>query len=199
MPKKNGDIHRWTKTTSFLLPACGLDVAILFEHGFINAYLDDEGYDKSSSEEEDIFLLFKPDSFESDFEILCEVLRNHPNFMEEYDPCEGHVIIRFKLNDKWKHIKKELMTGKYSQIDREYVKEFYNAKVVVGEDMYGNLLFKDSANYQILTKSPVLRGRWEERLGVTFKEDYEVCSKLVLEKEIYRKQQSIEEYGQQTI
>jgi hypothetical protein len=191
--------HKWTKTTSFLLPACGLDVAILFDHGFVNAYLDDEDYDKQSSDEVDIFLLFEPDDMGSNFEMLCEVLRNHENFLDEYDPEEGKVIIRFKLNDRWKHIKEELLTSKYSKIDRDYVGEFFKPKVVIGQDMYGNMLYKDSVNYQILTKSPVLKERWEEKLATKLYDHEEVCSKLSMQEEVYRKKQEQEDYGEQII
>lgn len=182
-----GDNFKWTKTSSFLVPACDLDVAILLDYGFINAFLHDESYDKKNDNYEDIYLLFEYNSINDNFEDLCSVLRSHENFLEEYDPQEGYVMIRFKLNDKWKHIKDQLISGKYSLIDREYVKEFFNPKVIVGESMYGEYLYKDSVNYQILTKSPVLRERWEDKLGVKFKDEYEVCSKPDMKEEVYRK------------
>lgn len=178
---------RWTKTSSFLVPACDLDIAILLEYGFINAFLGDENHNKLDDSQEDIYLLFEYNPINNYFEELCSVLRNHENFLEEYDPEEGYVMIRFKLNDKWKHIKQQLISGKYSLIDREYVKQFFNPKIIVGESPYGEYLYKDSVNYQILMKSPVLKERWEEKLGVVFKDDYEVCSKPDMEEEIYRK------------
>lgn len=176
--------YKWTKTSSFLVPACGLDVAILFEHGFINAYLNDKKYNEET-QLDDIFLLFNPDLNCDEFEILCKVLRKKDTYIDEYDPEEGKVMIHMKLEDKWIHIKEQLMKSKYSLIDREYVKEFFNPKIVIGEDIYGNTLTKDSINYQILTKSNVLKEIWEERLNTTFKDEYEVCSKLNLSEEIY--------------
>ena len=157
MSKQNSNhIKKWTKTTSFLVPACGLDVSLLIEEGFVNAFLNDEKHSKTLDNVEDIYLLFKPDNLKEDFEYFCEVLRNHSNFLEEYDPIEGHVMFRFKLDSQWAHIKQELATSKYSAIDKEYVKEFFAQKVLVGIDFYGNRLYKDSVNYQILTKSPKL-------------------------------------------
>jgi hypothetical protein len=179
--------NRWTKTSSFLVPACGLDVAILLEYGFINAYLDDSNYNKTINDNNvDIFLLFEYNPSNINYEDLSSSLRKHENFLDEYDPCDGFIMVRFKLSDEWKHIKEQLLTSKYSLIDREYVKKYFNPKVIVGESIYGEYLYKDSVNYQILTKSPELKKRWEERLNLSFKDEYEVCSKLDMDEEVYR-------------
>jgi len=178
---------KWTKTTSFLIPATGLDVHILLEYGLIDAYMNDLGFEKEEDDNEiDIYLLF---SFQKEYSQITNdffrSLREHENFLNEYEIEEG-TVIRFKLDKEWEHIKLQLSLSKYSKIDRNYVNNFFPPMIVYSKDMYGNPLTKKSVNYKILTKDEELRKDWEEKLNVNISEDLELWDKLYPEEEILR-------------
>lgn len=181
---------RWSKTSSFLLPACGLDSITLQEYGLINAYLNDYLYERDDSDHvEDIFTVFDPTLSDENFEAFCKLMRSHSNFLDEYDVSfEGSdlVVFRMKLNDQWKHIKSELITSKYSQIDRRYVQKYFKPRVFKGRDVYGQPKFEPSTNWQILTKAPELKDQLEESLNIDLPEEAEVWEKLHSEEEIFR-------------
>jgi hypothetical protein len=177
---------KWTKTTSFLLPACGLDVATLLEHNFHNAYLNDDKYEREVDDNEiDIFIVFNAAAYDEEREDFFNVLRSHSLFLEEYDTSD-HVVFRFKIDPKWNHVKKELSTSKYSKIDREYVDKYFGKSIITGRDHWGNPVFQTSNNWRILTKCPTLKEEWEEKLDVKISEDNELWEKLHPEEEIFR-------------
>ena len=178
--------RKWTKTSSFLLPAAGLDVATLSEYNFENAYLNDLGYERPINDDYvDIFLVFNVEQYSAKIESFFNSLRRHSLFLDEYD-IDERVVFRFKLLEEWKHIKQELTTSKYSTIDREYVKKFFNSMVIVKRDNWGNPIYGMSNNYRILTKHPSLRKEHEERLDVDIPEDLELWEKLHMREEILR-------------
>jgi hypothetical protein len=181
---------KWSKTSSFLLPACGFDAAVLQEYGLKNAYLNDYKYIREEDDEDiDVFIVFSPNKAEEDFEGFCKVMRIHENFLDEYDvEVSGthYVVFRVKLHDKWAHVKEELITSKYSEIDRNYVQKYFKPKVFSGRDVYGQPIYKDSTNWLILTKSPILKEQLEEALDVVIDEDLEVWEKLHSSEEIFR-------------
>jgi hypothetical protein len=176
---------KWTKTTSFLIPATGLDVHILLEYGLINAYMNDHTYEKNKDDSEvDIYLLFASQQvYNKDYDYFYKTLREYECFLDEYEIEEG-TVFRFKLEEEWKHIKAELSSSQYSKIDRKYVNMFFPPEIVYAKDMYGNPLTKKSHNYRILIKDPSLRDEWEEKLDVHISEDLELWDKLYPQEEI---------------
>lgn len=177
-------MNKYTKTSAFLIYAAGLDPSD-FPKNFENAYLDDHQYIKEDSEI-DIFIVFhSPESYDEDFEMFCEVLRLADNFLDEYD-IKDFVVFRLSLLKEWQHVKEELITSKYSKIDRNYVETFFPKRVYYGSDEFGRSLWKPSKNYQILTAAEELKVYWEERLDVEIPEDAEVWSKLSMEEEVFR-------------
>jgi hypothetical protein len=175
------------KTTSFLLYAADLEPDLLLKHGMINAFLDDTKYEKTNNSlnEIDIFILLKPNLFNEDFENLCCALRDHCNFLDEYD-IDNSVVFRFKLSDKWKHIKNQLKSSKYSKIDKKYVEEYFSKKTIQSHDRFFNPIYKKSMNYMILTKDSELKEQWEEKLNITIPDEVELWEKLHLKDEVLR-------------
>lgn len=184
---------RYTKTSSFLIFAAGIDSP---SHPlFQNAFLEDEGFERPDNITDDIYLVFNtPYAFDYEFKEMCEYYRDLPNLLQEYEavdiergePCIK-VIFRLQLLPKWKHIKEELKTSKYTKIDREYVNSFYREKVIIGKDNSGRRITEWCKNYKILTADISLVKELEEKLDITLPPDAEVLSKLNLDQEHFRR------------
>ncbi|MBP7007067.1 MAG: hypothetical protein KBB16_03340 [Candidatus Pacebacteria bacterium] len=93
-------------------------------------------------------------------------------------------ILELSDNDR-ENIVKPFIEGKYSQIDREYVKTNFPEKEFIGFDVFGKAQYKKLINYKILTKSKELHNWWEERLGCPLPPDAEVWSIPDLKQEVY--------------
>lgn len=169
-----------TKTSSFLLPALGLDLNLLYSFGFLNSYISDSkmsyGDDKKL-----IYLLFKcPENPESlqEFEEFCSLLREQDNYIDEYDPEEGKVMVVMKVLDKWSKVYDQFIIGKYSNFPKEYVHQFFRPKVYVGlSELYKEPVWKDSVNWKILHRCDTLKHDLEKRLDVSLPQGAEVFSR----------------------
>lgn len=113
---------------------------------------------------------------------LLSIIRSNRLYIDEYDPDPESTMFIFKVDEKDKQdIVKPFIQGKYSEIDREYVKD--NFPMYVG----GNI----STNWAILNKREEILKEWENAINVTnyakvyIPEDAEVYSKPVRSKEIY--------------
>ena len=93
------------------------------------------------------------------------------------DPDSKSILFVFEPDIETKLlILKPFLDGKYSQIDRAYVKNNFTQYLSNGNE---------STNWMILNKSDNLRRAWEQAIGVKFTDDMEVYSKPVKEKEIF--------------
>ena len=97
---------------------------------------------------------------------------------------EEKYIFKVKLSKKEVlNICLPFLQGKYSNICRKFVFDNFNEKIEVEDDL-GTLVEKTSLSWMILTKNVELKQRWENRLDVTFEEDYELYSVPNLSNEI---------------
>jgi hypothetical protein len=157
------------KITAFVLPILDLGLPYLNKNGFKDSYLGDSEYTGTNEWGENLFLRFHTDLIQDTLE---NTLMSSEEFITSYASGENaeYTIFVFDLDDQIREtIIKPFLDGKYSEIDRVYVKNNF-PKYVKGSN--GRL--KNSRNYKILHKDPKLAEQWEERLGVTFTEEMEV-------------------------
>ena len=171
---------RYTLTTSFLIAAAGILFYMISNFNFINAYVDDYQYERAENDDiPDIFLIFDA----SDIQKITNVekkLSQLPNFLDSYDTDCNKYVVRLALLDEWKHVKPQLMSSKYSSIDRTYVTKFFNpGRLEAGT-------YKKSINWQILTADNELKLEIEKSFNVKLDEGAEVWDKFQPTKEIFR-------------
>lgn len=91
---------------------------------------------------------------------------------EIVETLEGDIVYVYEFDDiTYRQIILPIAKGKYSQVDREYVRKYYSNP--------------NSVNNQVLTKSNKLRAYWENKIGCTLPENAEVWSLPDLNKENY--------------
>ena len=127
----------------------------------------------------DIFVMeFSNAWIEDEF---LEELRKSPFYKTEYDPTKQMTHVVLQIPEGYRDtVVKPFLAGKYSKIDRDYVRRYYEPK---RRNVAG--IYEDSYNYKILTKHPEIRDWWEYRLGTSLPEDAEVWPKPEKEDEIF--------------
>lgn len=142
---------KYNRTTRFLLPSLRLNEEALIKMGLINVYLGDNEYDCRWDLEGCLYLLFKPNKLDEEFEEYCELMRQLPCYKDEYDVDDG-VIFICEIPKEYKHIVKPFKEGKYSQIDKTYVKQcvpqFINGKL----SKRWKIFYKDKSIMEELAK-----------------------------------------------
>lgn len=121
MNKTEAEI-KYNKSTRFLLPSLRLNEEILLKMGFKNVYLSDHQYDVRWDFENCLYLLFRPKVMNEEFEAYCSSMRLLPSYKDEYD-VDGGVMFVLQVPPRFQHILKPFKRGKYSEIDKNYVKE----------------------------------------------------------------------------
>lgn len=164
-----------TLTSSLLFPMLGLERILNRTTGLIDSYVgwypltkDDWG--------NSIFVLTKPDLNKD----LKNFLLTHPQYVCDYTVKDG-LLFEFKIDEDYRDVVKTFLKGKYSHIDKDYVKKFIPKMKMdpIARKQYV------STNYMIVNKWDSLKQMWEEDLDVTLPEGAEVWSRPEKEKEIY--------------
>jgi hypothetical protein len=107
-----------------------------------------------------------------------DYITSNPFFLTRYMTPKSTLMFRFSLSPGAReNIVKPFLDGKYSKIDRDYVKEHFNKLVSGGSQL--------STNWMILNKHESLRKYWEEQIGTTLPQDAEVWSRPEKIDEIY--------------
>jgi hypothetical protein len=161
----------YNDSTVFVLPMLGKSW-FWFGKYVINAYIGDA---EKPQYKEHIFLHLRFEDSEN-FRRMEGLLREHPNFIEDYDPDIESVMFIFTVPDE--HIKDlELFKkGKYSELSVKL------KNAIVGRQTWGT-------NFEILTRSPKLRAQIEERIGAELPEGAELYHIPEPENEIFRYKQ----------
>lgn len=108
-----------------------------------------------------------------------DYITSNPFFLTRYMTPNKTLMFRFSFSDEVKQsIVKPFLEGKYSKIDREYMRAHFNKYVSETSGQF-------STNWMILNKHPQLRKYWEEQIGTTLSQDAEVWSKPEKHDEIY--------------
>lgn len=117
------------------------------------------------------------------FYILCssdltnlDEMEQHPQFFGQYDISKDEIMFIYKFTEYQQlTIVNPFLRGEYSKIDSSY---FYNTFSKYRGD-------RVSVNWLIYHKSPILRQKWEDAIGVTLPEDAEVWPRPLKQNEVY--------------
>jgi len=171
---------RKNKTSLFLLPLIGMnyheDYASLMKHGFVNAYLGDDGYDIVIDNH--LFLLFNPEKFTKEFDYFCDKLRSHPLYTHEYDCPDnelGKVVFVFSIIPEYVDIIPLFIKGKYSKFPKNYITSWFSEYQPDGTM---------SLRWKIFHKHPSLKEKLETDLAVKIDNDTELYDVPNLSEEI---------------
>lgn len=112
---------KYNRTTRFILPALRLNDEKLLQNHFVNAYLQDTQYDIRWDLENCIFLLFKSNLDNPNFENFCQTLRELEGYKDEYDIEEGVVFV-IQIPKEYNDIIDTFISGEYSKFNQKYIK-----------------------------------------------------------------------------
>jgi hypothetical protein len=158
-----------TITSIFMVPTLKFPKDALKSNGFINGYVKDDR--KDAQYENAVYILFKPDDLDKFREFLDNEYERTKNIIEDYDYEDGYVVVVYQLNDKFKKDYALIRDGKYSQTSKAFQNEFPKSVKIIKSG-----LSKDELSLQsrVFAKNKDLIEFWEEKLGITFEDEYEV-------------------------
>lgn len=106
--------------------------------------------------------MFKPD----DKKLLESFIKDIEYVVDYYSIDDNYIMVKLVIPAQYKEtIIKPFIKGKYSIIDRDYVKNKFQEFLTDGSP---------SINYLILTKSPIMRESIERGIGCSLPDDAEV-------------------------
>ena len=103
------------------------------------------------------------------------------SIIEDYDYEDGFVVVVYQLNDRFKKDYELVKQGKYSKTSKAFQSEFPKSVKVIKSG-----LSKDEISLQlrIFKKSADLVEFWEDKIGITFQDEFEVWEGWDEEKEV---------------
>ena len=166
-------------TSIFMVPTLRVPKDALRSNGFINGYIKDERVQHDY--EDSIYLLFKPDNLDKFREFLDGEYERTKSIIEDYDYEGGFIVVVYKLDAKLKKDFDIVKEGKYSKTSKAFQSEFPKSVKVIKSG-----LSKDEISLQlrIFKKSADLVEFWEDKIGITFEDDFEVWEGWDEEKEV---------------
>ena len=166
-------------TSIFMVPTLRVPKDALRSNGFINGYIKDERVQHDY--EDSIYLLFKPDNLDKFREFLDGEYERTKSIIEDYDYEDGFVVVVYQLNDRFKKDYELVKQGKYSKTSKAFQSEFPKSVKVIKSG-----LSKDEISLQlrIFKKSADLVEFWEDKIGITFQDEFEVWEGWDEEKEV---------------
>lgn len=154
------------KSTSLILPLFD----IKYNEKIINTYMSCPFFQGNDNMDEYFYI-------ETADKNLKDVYQQNPRYSKTILTPRATFLLALQYTpEQRKGVVKPFIDGRYSQIDRSYVAKSFPVYTSNGTI---------SGNYAILTKSPILKKYWEERIGVTLPEDAEVWSKIKKEDETF--------------
>ena len=166
-------------TSIFMVPTLRVPKDALRSNGFINGYIKDEKMQHDYKDS--IYLLFKPDNLDKFREFLDGEYERTKSIIEDYDYEDGFVVVVYQLNERFKKDYELVKQGKYSKTSKAFQSEFPKSVKVIKSG-----LSKDEISLQlrIFKKSADLIEFWEDKIGITFQDDFEVWEGWDEEKEV---------------
>lgn len=162
-----------------MVPTLKVPKDALKNNGFINGYVKDDRRDDHY--EGCIYLLFRPENLDKFREFLEEEYERTQNIIDEYDYEDGYVVVVYKLNEEFNNDYKLVKLGSYSKTSKNFQSLFPKVLKVT---RYGLSKDQISLQYRIFNRTEDLIKFWEDKLGITFKNNYEVWDGFEEEKEI---------------
>jgi hypothetical protein len=167
-----------TITSIFMVPTLKIDKDVLKDNGFINGYAMDK--EREVHTDGCIYLLFKPKDLDKFRVFLDKEYERTKNVIDDYDYENGHVVVVYKLDTKWKKDFALVREGLYSQTSTKFQAMFpKNIKFV----RHGIPIEKVSVQYRIFNKTQDLRDYWEDRLDISFTDDMELWDGFIYDNE----------------
>lgn len=161
------------KSMSFLINTTDIEHPDLWA-GLIGTYLGDVNFTGDDTWGDYYCMLYDSNTLSPS---LLDRIREDERYVTEYDPDIGQTMFILRINEEYReNVVKPFMEGKYSKIDKNYVRRHFNPVSPNGTI---------SNNWMILHKDPILRKNWSALIGIELKEDAEVWSKPKREEEIY--------------
>jgi len=156
-------------TSIFIIPTLKFPKDVLKNNGFINGYIGDNRKDEQYKNV--VYILFKPTDLDKFREFLDDEYERTKNIIEDYDYEGGFVVVVYQLNEKFNKDYELIKQGKYSKTSKLFQNEFPKSVKVMKLG-----LSKDEISLQVrvFKKSVDLVEFWEDKLGITFEDDYEV-------------------------
>jgi len=161
--------------------------------GFINAFIKDER--REVQYEDCIYVLFRPENLDRFREFLDSEYERTKDLIDEYDYEEGFVVLVYKLNPKLKKDYELIKQGKYSKTSKTFQNSFSKTVKVL---LNGVMIDQKSLQIRIFEKTEDLKEYWEEKLNVTFDDEYEVWDGWDEQKEVLNLDK-IKEHVQPTV
>jgi len=165
------NIKNLNRTTIYLLPI--LELPSILKKSQIRAFIG------NYSEPRDligkfIYVLFRRLSQED-----LEILENTSRFVSATRYPDGDLAKFYLTKKEINEIVKPFMAGKYSEINKDYIKEKFNRFITVNNAIVRNPV------HSVVFKSKQYRERLEQRLAIKLPESAELDSIPKLEQEIY--------------
>lgn len=160
--------NKLTNTTIFIVPLLKIGNEKLETHNFINAYSEDK--QKEGIYRNAVFLLFKPQSNHSFSQFVNEE-QERGVWIDDYDYEDGYVVLVYKMPEIAENDLKLLKSGQYSKTSKSFKNKYTQVKKIVKNNKHYDEI---SLQWQIFLKDNNLRGYWEDKIGVSLKEDMEV-------------------------
>jgi hypothetical protein len=166
-------------TSIFMVPTLRVPKDALRTNGFINGYIKDEKMQHDYKDS--IYLLFKPDNLDKFREFLDGEYERTKSIIEDYDYEDGFVVVVYQLNERFKQDFELVKQGKYSKTSKAFQSEFPKSVKIIKSG-----LSKDEISLQlrIFKKSADLIEFWEDKIGITFEDEFEVWEGWDEEKEV---------------
>lgn len=158
-----------TVTSIFMVPTLKIDREGLKKNNFINAFVKDEG--KDLQYENAVYLLFKPDNLDIFRRFLDDEYARSESVIDDYDYENGHVVVVYKLNPKFKRDFELIKLGSYSLTSEAFQALFPKVIKIVHNKLHRDEI---SLQYRVFNRSEDLIKFWEEKLDVKFGDDQEV-------------------------
>ena len=166
-------------STAFILPI--FNFSEIIKKSYSKTYLGHRDYEGKDKWGNYLYLQVTSELLDG---ILLSELRNHERYVTELDE-EDYVFFVFEfLPFEKENIVDPFLTGKYSQINKDYVNKYFPMRNKNGSvSMNWRILSKD--NWDIPKEILSLREYWLRRIGSPIPEDDEVWPKPKMEHEIF--------------
>lgn len=156
-------------TSIFIVPTLEIPQGSLIENGYINGFITDKI--RESSYKNCIFMLFKPPDFDKFSEFLENEYENNKNIVEDYNYEKGYIVVVYSQKEEYIKDYELIKQGAYSKTSKKFQDEFPQLVKVIRRGIINN---EPSLQMRIFKKHQELIDFWEKRLGIEFKDDYEV-------------------------
>jgi hypothetical protein len=166
-------------TSIFIIPTLRFPKDVLKNNGFINGYISDDR--KDGQYKNAVYILFKPENLDKFREFLDDEYERTKNIIEDYDYEGGFVVVVYQLNEKFNKDYELVKQGKYSKTSKTFQSEFPKSVKVVKSGLSRDEI---SLQVRVFKKSTDLVEFWEDKIGITFTDEYEVWDGWDEEKEI---------------